>query len=227
MLMKRHHAHTSIATVPALHPPGKVGGTRGRVGAAPTRTSFHISFSFRTETTSALHWLRSLSPQGRGDLGLHSFQRWASLPVVQPFCCGRAVASQPHVLVVSSSSGSTAKSVLRNKLFSISSPKQFCETDTAFLASGVQRWPQQNGRKTISGVSLTESTELPEELFRWCLLIVLTLLFLVKMLKTELHPSLCSGLVKAFFTKKHAEHYLSFLEHISHTTCAKSWKNPE
>lgn len=79
--MKCYRAHVPTAAVPALLSPHKVGEMRGRVGAAATQTSFHISFSFRIEAFSALHWPRSLSPQSRRDLGLHSFQRLSSLPV--------------------------------------------------------------------------------------------------------------------------------------------------
>lgn len=59
-----------MSTLHSRSPPSKVGGMRGRAGAAPTRTSFHVSFSFRIKTFSALHWPRSLSLQDRGDLGL-------------------------------------------------------------------------------------------------------------------------------------------------------------
>lgn len=53
-------------------------------------------------------------------------------------------------------------------------------------------------QKTISGVSLTQPTELLEEVFQLCLVIVLVLLFLIKMLKTGLCPSLSLQLIKGF-----------------------------
>lgn len=43
MLMK-HRVRAPTAAVPALLPPSKVAGTRGRVGMAVTQISFHISF---------------------------------------------------------------------------------------------------------------------------------------------------------------------------------------
>lgn len=112
---------------------------------------------------------------------------------VHPFCCGRAVAHQS--LLLSRSSGCTLKCVFRKELFS---SQRALWNRSCFLARSVQCPPHQNGRKTIWGVNLTQSTELLEEIFRLCLVIVLTLLFLIKMLKTELCPSLCLQLIKGF-----------------------------
>lgn len=151
------------------------------------------------------------------DSELHNFQSLASQLVQASWLINCCCKSTP----MSSSSGSKVKSVLRKKssFFTFSS-KQLSEIDTAFLASDVQCWLHQNGRKSTWGVVLTQSTEVLEELFTWCILNVSILLFLIKMLKSELCSSLHLGLIKASFTKEHLKCYL-FLEHINNTICAK------
>lgn len=75
----------------------------------------------------------------------------------------------------------------------VTSPKQLYET-----AGVPSAGPTKMVGKPSQGVSLTQSTELLEEVFRLCLVIVLPLLFRIKMLKTELCPRVCLQLIKGF-----------------------------
>lgn len=127
MLIKPH-VHASTAAVTTQIPPSKVLRVK-RKGGSHTYTDIISDFSQLHDWNLLSTPLTTLSlttkQKALGTLQLPKISLSAGIGLmVHPFCCGRAVASQP--LVASRSSGCTVKRVLRKKLllFPNSSMKQ-------------------------------------------------------------------------------------------------------
>lgn len=137
--MIKRHVHMSMLPQLQSQPrffPARFKESRGRKGGSYTHTDIisHFSELHDWSTQHSTDHALTTEQKGLGTLQLPKISLSASIGLmVHPFCCGRAIASQP--LVVSRSS--TVKCVFRKKLFS-TSPKQLYETDTS-------SWPGVSG----------------------------------------------------------------------------------